>query len=184
MNAPTSLVGKVFKARYYPNVSFLEAGMGYNPSFIWRSIHSSQPLLKVGCRIRIGLGLQTNVWRDPWIDDEINSYVETDTVQGLENLTVAALKCTNYNEWDIDLITDIFSNRDQEIFLSIPLFTSQAEDVWMWKWDARGSYTVKSGYRYLVSLIQPLMAPAITNWSCVRALHISPKISNFLASYI
>ena len=41
-----SLVGRVFKARYFPKSSMLEAEMGTNPSFIWRSIMAAQNLLK------------------------------------------------------------------------------------------------------------------------------------------
>ncbi|KAL5553514.1 hypothetical protein UlMin_040915 [Ulmus minor] len=38
IHSPDSLVGKVLKACYFPNCSFLEAKIGGNPSFSWRSI--------------------------------------------------------------------------------------------------------------------------------------------------
>ena len=45
-----SLVAKVFKARYYPSSSFLEAKLGSNPSYVCRSMLASQELLKRGVR--------------------------------------------------------------------------------------------------------------------------------------
>ena len=30
-----SLFFRVYKARYFPNCSFMEAALGHNPSFVW-----------------------------------------------------------------------------------------------------------------------------------------------------
>lgn len=38
ISRPKSLASKVHKARYFPNVSFLESKIGSNPRFIWRSL--------------------------------------------------------------------------------------------------------------------------------------------------
>lgn len=42
----SSLASRIFRARYYPNGSFLTAKLGNNPSYIWRSILEAQVLLK------------------------------------------------------------------------------------------------------------------------------------------
>lgn len=47
---PEALMTRVFKARYFPNCSFLEASSGSNPSFVWTSIQESQWLLCEGSR--------------------------------------------------------------------------------------------------------------------------------------
>ena len=39
---PERLVRKIYKARYYPQGSFLNAKIGSNPSYIWRSVLESQ----------------------------------------------------------------------------------------------------------------------------------------------
>jgi hypothetical protein len=59
-----TIVTRVFKARYFPNGDFLGANLGHNPSFIWRSVHASQVVVKGGLRWRIGDGRNINVWRD------------------------------------------------------------------------------------------------------------------------
>lgn len=74
---PDALVTKVFKARYFPNCSFLEAGGGSNPSFVWSSIKETQGLLREGIRWRIGDGRKVRVWGDPWLPDRHNPYINT-----------------------------------------------------------------------------------------------------------
>ncbi|KAM6565848.1 uncharacterized protein LOC133031191 [Cannabis sativa] len=60
-----SLVGRIYKARYFPNCSFLEVELGGNPSFIWRNVLESQKLLIDGARRRIGSGSYTEVLNTP-----------------------------------------------------------------------------------------------------------------------
>ena len=45
-----SLVYQVLKARYFPQCEFIEASIGNNPSFTWRSIMSAQSLVREGVR--------------------------------------------------------------------------------------------------------------------------------------
>ncbi|XP_074337470.1 uncharacterized protein LOC141674663 [Apium graveolens] len=53
---PNKLVNRVFKARYYPDRSFLNAKIGSNLSYIWRSVLESQSVLKQGVGCRVGNG--------------------------------------------------------------------------------------------------------------------------------
>lgn len=64
---PNALVTRVFKAKYFPNADFLEANLGHNPSYCWRSVWSSQSILKEGFRWRVGEGSRINIWRQPWL---------------------------------------------------------------------------------------------------------------------
>uniref|UniRef100_A0A803QQJ5 Reverse transcriptase n=1 Tax=Cannabis sativa TaxID=3483 RepID=A0A803QQJ5_CANSA len=41
----SALVTKVFKARYFPNSSFLAAQLGNNPSYVWRSLFATKNLM-------------------------------------------------------------------------------------------------------------------------------------------
>jgi hypothetical protein len=51
---PDSLTAKLLKAKYHPDYSILEAPMGKNPSFAWRSIHNAIGLIQEGLIWRIG----------------------------------------------------------------------------------------------------------------------------------
>ncbi|XP_058784450.1 uncharacterized protein LOC131659256 [Vicia villosa] len=54
MNNMQALVSRFFKARYFPKTTFLDANLGYNPSFVWRSIWKAREVLTIGCRWSIG----------------------------------------------------------------------------------------------------------------------------------
>ena len=45
---PSSLVACILKAKYYPYCDVLNASLGSNPSYTWRSIHNSLDVLKNG----------------------------------------------------------------------------------------------------------------------------------------
>ena len=51
-----SLFVKVYKARYFPNCSFMEAEIGCNPSFVWRSLLGARELIRAGTLWHVGDG--------------------------------------------------------------------------------------------------------------------------------
>lgn len=67
MQRPQLLVARVFKARYFPQTSFLDALVGSNPSSTWRSIVGSRSLLNAGLRWRLGNGASISVKHDKWV---------------------------------------------------------------------------------------------------------------------
>jgi hypothetical protein len=71
----------IYKAKYFPKSDFLGARLGHNPSYIWRSIHASQVLVRGGQRWRIGNSNNILVWSMPWLREEGNSYVSSARVQ-------------------------------------------------------------------------------------------------------
>lgn len=77
---PDKLVSRIYKARYYPTGSFLNAELGHNPSFIWRSVLESQQLIKRGIGCRVGNGKNISILNDPWLPVENDPYIHTDNV--------------------------------------------------------------------------------------------------------
>jgi len=61
-----AIVTRVFKAKYFSKVDFLQSSLGHNPSFTWRSIYSSRVVVKQGLRWCIGNVNNINIWKDPW----------------------------------------------------------------------------------------------------------------------
>ena len=74
---PEKLVSRVFKAGYYPDGSFLNANIGYNPSYVWRSVLKSQTILKQGVGCRVGDGQTISIVEDPWLPGMNDPYVHT-----------------------------------------------------------------------------------------------------------
>ena len=55
----------------------MEAKLGTNPSYIWRSIYGTLHLIKARERWRIGLGQQVGIWKEPWLLDPLDSTIQT-----------------------------------------------------------------------------------------------------------
>ena len=67
---PNSLIGRIYKAKYYPHSSFLEAKVPNHSSFIWRSLASARDLIGKGSGSRVGNGNKIRIWQDNWIPRE------------------------------------------------------------------------------------------------------------------
>lgn len=134
----------IYKARYYPNGSFLAAKIGKNPNYVWRSILEAQVLSKAGAVRWVGSGQTIDIHDDSWLPDVNNPYIQTGN-DAIVGKTVSSLMVTNWLEWDTDLINDIFEARDANLILSIPL-GQHGSDTWFWNKEKLGRSTVKSAY--------------------------------------
>uniref|UniRef100_A0A803NG08 RNase H type-1 domain-containing protein n=1 Tax=Cannabis sativa TaxID=3483 RepID=A0A803NG08_CANSA len=148
MSNPQSLVGRIFKSRYFPRGSFLDAELGSNPSFIWRSLMEAQSLVKEGCRIALGSGMGTSIMKDPWLLDMSYPYITT-VNQAIVDRTVDSLMVMGERRWDVDLVLDIFNKRDADLIRSMPLFSSVGYDKLQWCFEKDGEYSVSSAYNHI-----------------------------------
>ncbi|CAL1389097.1 unnamed protein product [Linum trigynum] len=143
---PDTLIARIMKAKYYKNSTVLDAKVGYNPSFIWRSLMSSQGLLLDGTRWRIGDGQNVRVWGDKWLPTE--PYYVDDTPRGL---AVDAMVCdlidVETGGWDDTLLEASFTSEVARTIAAIPLRDQGEKDVLIWAGSEKGDYTVKEGYR-------------------------------------
>ena len=60
-------MARIFKEKYYPKHTFLEAKIGYNPSYAWRGMMNAPNLLKEGLVWRVRNGASIRIWKDKWI---------------------------------------------------------------------------------------------------------------------
>ena len=67
MNNPSSLFSKVFKSKYFPRCSILDANPNKNGSYAWRSILSARDLITKGSVWRVGSGVGVRIWGDRWL---------------------------------------------------------------------------------------------------------------------
>ncbi|KAL8549530.1 hypothetical protein ACS0TY_008385 [Phlomoides rotata] len=65
MTDESSLLAQTLKAWYYPSTSFLNARVGYNPSFTWHSILDGRVVLQQGLAWRVGSGSQIRIRENP-----------------------------------------------------------------------------------------------------------------------
>lgn len=101
----TSLLARVYKGRYFPTKSPVDAPFGTRLSFAWRSIHWAQMLMKEGIRKEFGNGLNVNLVMDPWLP-VLPPRVEN----GIQpkSISLAALKNKDSNEWNMIRVREIF----------------------------------------------------------------------------
>ncbi|XP_058733181.1 uncharacterized protein LOC131604778 [Vicia villosa] len=122
ISKPHTLVSKNFKARYYPNTSFFDANIGFNPSFVWRSLWKAREVLMLGCRWSIGDGSQIMAMNEPWLRGRREGCLIGPQKQAYEDI------------------------------LQVPLLKEVVKDRLIWKEEQNGVYSVCSGYRLWRSL--------------------------------
>ena len=92
---PNALVTLLFKARYFPSSSFVEARLGSNPSLVWRSILAAQLAILRGGRIQIRRGQQTIIGHAPWLPDKNNGFISSSLPVNIASASVDSLMIPN-----------------------------------------------------------------------------------------
>ncbi|XP_074326999.1 uncharacterized protein LOC141664942 [Apium graveolens] len=128
LNETNPLVSAIMKAKYYPQTDLLNTEAGANASYIWRSIMASLRAVKAGTRRKIGNGIDTNVWKMPWIPRLEDGYLTSAMQNYLGHITVNNLMVTGEKRWDLTMIKDIFYSHDVEEIKRIPLPLSDTRD--------------------------------------------------------
>lgn len=176
-----TILSRVFKAKYYPKSGFLEAKLGHNPSYVWRSIHASQVVVRRGLRWRIGNGNSINVWTHPWLRNDAYTHVTTDMIAGREEMRVAELMNETTGTWNIALIRQMFNHRDAAEIRRLPINLLNREDEPIWRYSKNGNYTVRSAYYQLMEHIvdnNDLKEPG--NWKKLWSLNVPNKVRIFI----
>lgn len=88
---PSTLVSRLFKARYYPSSSFMLACKGSSPSYIWTSILAAKEFLCQSLVWRIGDGATVRVWEDSWLPILGAPRILSPVVEGLKDMKVHQL---------------------------------------------------------------------------------------------
>jgi hypothetical protein len=176
-----TILSRVFKAKYYPNKGFLEANLGHNPSYVWRSIHASQVIVRRGLRWRLGNGDSINIRKQPWLRDSNQPFVTTSMIEGREGMKVAELIINNSSTWNHELIQQIFNVRDAHEIAKIPLNLTQQEDAPMWRFSKSGMYSVRSAYYQLMeTIVDNNHLKENGNWKKLWKLQVPNKVKIFL----
>lgn len=118
-----SLLAKVLQAKYYPNMSFLEAPMEWGTSWGWKRILQGRKILKVGIRWRVGDGRSIQVVRDPWLPIPRTFWpISRHTEMSLMVADMVSIGGT----WKREVIERCFNAHEAHIILSMP-----PEPVWV-----------------------------------------------------
>ncbi|XP_031112120.1 uncharacterized protein LOC116016097 [Ipomoea triloba] len=174
---PSSLVARVFQAKYYPVSSFLDARRSSNPSFIWNSLSSTKEIIRQHSRWRIGNGNSINIWRDRWLPDSSNPKISTPYFSFMEIFDVSSLFIDQSLKWDVDIIQNIFNHRYATLITNIPLPLINSEDKLIWMREDRGQFMVKSCYRALLGEKNVVNRK---DWATIWKCNVPPKVSHVI----
>lgn len=181
---PSSLVARVFKARYFKHVDIMDAELGYNPSYIWRSLCWSRDVLLLGLRWRVCNGDAISIFKDAWVLGLAGGRPTSRIASG----STVSRFISEPGVWNADLVSQAFLPYEVDAILRTLISGGMGSDSRYWAWDVKGKYMVASGYKayWMSAYASPdLVASSSVNqfaiwWSRVWSLNVPPKVRIFL----
>ena len=180
-----SLLHKCFKARYFPQSTFLDAKESPGCSYVWRSLVAALPILKVGHCQRVGNRSSIRVLGDRWIPNYPTNKVLHPNHDLLGEMAVSDLINPEINVWRSEFIHSNFHQDDAEAICRIHLSRRQVADSIIWSYNNNGNFSVKSAYRVARRIQREDRAGSSTSsaytkiWKVLWNLKIPNKIKVF-----
>ena len=91
MNNRESLFYKVFKAKFFPHCSILEAQDSASGSYAWRSILRGKDVILEGACWRVGNGRSIKIWQHHWLPIKHPTRISSPVLESMEEATVDCL---------------------------------------------------------------------------------------------
>ena len=151
-----SLFYKVFKSKFFPHCSVLDAKENSRGSYAWRSILKCRDVLKRGVRWRVGTSESINLWVDLWLPSLENPRLQSPFPKILNGALVVDLINPLTKQWNLSLKQNLFLLHKVSSILSIPLCKNQVVDKVFWPLCQSGLYAIKFGFQFLVEEQQNL----------------------------
>ena len=98
----------MFKARFFPQGSFLNAKESSSASFEWRSILKGRDVIIKGVVWRVGDGKQIRIWGDNWLLAKNRAKIASPVIYGQESACVEDLIDQITRSWKVDMINHVF----------------------------------------------------------------------------
>ncbi|KAM6573036.1 hypothetical protein CsatB_012436 [Cannabis sativa] len=99
----------------------------------------------------------------------------------METWTVNNLMVVGERAWDLEVVSDIFNDRDKEIIIRTNIDQETPIDTWYWHKDLYGFYTVREAYRLLHhSEITNTSESEIKIWKIAWKLQVPPKVHQLM----
>uniref|UniRef100_A0A2N9GDB5 Reverse transcriptase domain-containing protein n=1 Tax=Fagus sylvatica TaxID=28930 RepID=A0A2N9GDB5_FAGSY len=141
LHNPSSLFFKVFKSKYFPRCSILEAQSHTKGSYAWKSILSARDLITKGSIWRVGSGSTINIWGDRWLPGQYNHCITSPPHPNTSITHVMHLIDPDLRVWKTGLIKELFLPHEATVILGIPLSHHCTTDSLIWGATQNGVYT-------------------------------------------
>ena len=186
LSNPNPLMGKVYKAKYFPYDDILNAKLGSNLSYAWRSIFNSLEVIRKGTRSQVGNGKRIHIWEDKWLPTPTTHKVISTPRVFNDFPMVSSLIDENHKWWKPNLVKSLFLHFEANEILKIPLSHSLLEDSLYWLGNKKGFFTVKSAYYVAKELVEFGAAGESSSnhqaspfWKKICQLNVPPKVKIF-----
>lgn len=113
----------------------LHAEIKPGASYAWRSIMQAVGVLKEGVVNRIGNGLETEIWTEPWLPRGCSRLPITPRGHTITHKVGEFIDPVT-GQWDVALVEDLFWRIGAQRILPIPLHDDFKDD-WAWHYDKR-----------------------------------------------
>ena len=183
MQEEKTLCHKVLKAKYFPNADFLQAEIGNNPSFLWRSLLEGKTVLETGSIWRVGNGRKIQIFDSRWLRKVHNGRPSRQVGRNSSLNKVEELIALEDRVWNEELIRESFSPTVADEIMDIPLSKRMTEDRLIWEQDKLGRFTVRSAYslaRIMLGREEMRMEFRSPLWKIVWTANIMPKVKYFI----
>lgn len=144
MTNPNTPIAQIFKNRYFKHMNIMEAQLGSNLSYVWRSLLWSRDALKEGTYWKIGKGDKVDIHNDRWIPDIMKGRVHKSTDS--EDRIMVKTFLDNNGDWDFTRLANWCRPYKIEAIRNIHLTGINSEDKPYQIFEKKGQYSVKTGY--------------------------------------
>ena len=151
IHTPDSLCYKVFKTRFFPDCSILEAKDSTIGSYAWKSILSARDVIKKGLVWWVGIGKSMCIREDKWLRDQICKSMMIPPPSLPPNAKVSLLIDPESATWKADQVQQLFTPHEAKLILSIPLSGRLPPDHLIWSQMPTGVFTTRSAYQLLAN---------------------------------
>ena len=176
-----SLFYRVYKARYFPNCSFMLAELGPNPSFVWRSLLAARDVIREGSTWRVGDGQNIGVLLDKWLQNKSVFLNELD-----DQMRVSNLINHDTRQWDRGELVATFTQSTCAEILALLLNHLDSQDNLIWTANKTQQFSIKSTYRIALKLKSGDWVEHSSTrqhgatWGRTWKLNVPPKVRNFI----
>lgn len=129
---------RVFKAQYFPTCSFLEATLGSNTSYAWRSLLQAREVIVGGSVWKVGDGTTIEIENHRWLPRGTCFSRERARPRYVRELVDADTR-----QWDRDKIAYWFEPHTRNDILLIPSNNMHARDSLTWNENRSKLFTVR-----------------------------------------
>ena len=176
-----SLFYRVYKTRYFPRCSFMDAELSHNPSFVWHSLLAATDVIQEGSMLKIGDGQSIKLTCNNWLQHPPLFKLGADTT-----LKVGDLLHHKSMQWNRPLIQATFMQATQNDILRIHLSNTRTRDKLYWKENKAQRFTVKTAYHVTLRLHREVGVEHSTVgeekrfWNRIWKMNVPPKVRNFV----